>query len=126
MEKCRLATSKRGTEHGNAIRVRSGLKNQTALLAYNNSPAQSENTVEKCGSASANVSASASAIASACGSTTTVNCKGSDKRGKRKHLKIPGCGGWVVPDCNGGCLNIYKVLKDSYHAEVFWNYQNKH
>ena len=62
MEKCRLATSKRGTEQGNAIRVRSGLKNQTALLAYNNSPVQSENKVEKCARASANVSASASAI----------------------------------------------------------------
>lgn len=38
------------------------------------------------------------------------NCKGNGKKGKKKQLDIPGCGGWVAPDCKGGCLNIHKVL----------------
>ena len=56
---------------------------------------------------------------------TTGNCNGNDKKGKKKQLDVPGCGGWVAPECNGGCLNIYKVLKDYNPAEVFWNYQNR-
>ena len=49
---------------------------------------------------------------------TTGKCNGNKKRGKKKQLKIPGCGGGVAPDCNGGCLNIHKVLKDYNPLEL--------
>ena len=29
--------------------------------------------------------------------------------GKKKHLDVRGCGGWINLDCNGGCLNIRRV-----------------
>ena len=32
-------------------------------------------------------------------------------KGKKTQVEIPGCGGWVNIDCNGGCINIVKVLR---------------
>ena len=35
------------------------------------------------------------------------------EQGEMKQVDIPGCGGWVKLDCNGGCINILKVLNSS-------------
>ena len=39
-------------------------------------------------------------------------CGGDDvEQGEMKQIDIPGCGGWITPTCNGGCINIVKVIK---------------
>ena len=43
--------------------------------------------------------------------TGTGACAGDE--GTKEQVDVRGCGGWVNLDCNGGCLNIHKVLKHS-------------
>ena len=44
--------------------------------------------------------------------TGTDACASNDvEQGEMTQVDIPGCGGWVNIDCNGGCINIIKVLK---------------
>ena len=42
----------------------------------------------------------------------TGACGGNDNatQGEMTQVDIPGCGGWAKVDCNGGCINIHKVL----------------
>lgn len=40
---------------------------------------------------------------------------GDGDSGKKKQLDVRGCGGWVTLDCNGGRLNIHKVIKTIHH-----------
>ena len=47
-----------------------------------------------------------------------VQGTGNDvEQGEMKQVDIPGCGGWVKLDCNGGCINILKVL-NSYLTPI--------
>ena len=43
--------------------------------------------------------------------TGTGACAGNE--GTKEQVDVRGCGGWVNLWCNGGCLNIHKVLKHS-------------
>ena len=60
--------------------------------------------------------------------TGTDTCsaeQGDVEQGEMTQVDIPGCGGWVNIDCNGGCINIVKVLKSyflSWYSMIIWNW----